>query len=103
MFVTGVSADAIDAVCTMSAPHPSQRAQVLVFATATAWETFYPGGAYREALIDGWLRGTVKSQAGALIPFVHSMEAPNNTWWDTVNGTKWYGNVNWPSIHCKCL
>jgi predicted acyl esterase len=99
VFVTGVSADAIDAVCTMSAPHPSVRAQVIIFATSQAWETFYVGGAYREALIDGWLTSTVRSQAPALIPMVHSHEALSDPWWDTVNGTLWFNNVAWPSIH----
>jgi len=97
-FITGVSADAIDALCTISAPHPSVRAQVIIFATSQAWETFYPGGAYREALIDGWLSKTVRDQAGVLIPFVHTQEDPSLPWWDTVNGTKWYSNVVWPSV-----
>ena len=95
-FITGVSADAIDALATISVPHPSVRAQVIIFATSQAWETFFPGGAYREALIDGWLRSTVPSQSGALIPFVHTQEAPGLPWWDTVTGSKWYQNVVWP-------
>ena len=49
--MTGASADAIDAVFAMSNPHPSIRAQVIVFASSTAWETFYVGGAYREACV----------------------------------------------------
>jgi putative CocE/NonD family hydrolase len=99
VYVTGASADAIDAVCAMSAPHPSIRAQVIVFATSQAWETFYVGGAYREALIDGWLRGTVPDQASTLIPYVHSKEAPSDPWWTTVNGTKWFDKIRYPSIH----
>ena len=99
VFVTGASADAIDAVCSMSDPHPSVRAHVIVFATSQAWETFFVGGAYREALIDGWLKGTVRDQAGALIPYVHSKEAPSNPWWNTVNGTLWFQKINYPSIH----
>ena len=98
-FITGVSADAIDAVCTISHPHPSVRAQVIIFATSQAWETFYVGGAYREALIDGWLGNTVRSQAPALIDFVHTQESPALPWWNTVNGTKWFQNINVPSIH----
>jgi predicted acyl esterase len=99
VFVTGVSADGIDAAMSISNPHPSLRAQVLIFVTAQAWETFYPGGAYRDALIDGWLESTVRSQAGAIIPFVHKQENPALPWWTPVNGTLWYGNVKWPTIH----
>lgn len=99
VFVTGVSADAIDATMTISHPHPSLRAQLLVFSSSQAWETFYPGGAYREALIDNWLEKTVKTQAGALIPFVHSQEDPALDWWYTVNGTTFFQNVVWPTIH----
>lgn len=98
VFVTGASADAIDAVCAMSAPHPAIRAQVIVFATSQAWETFFVGGSYREALIDGWLRGTVPDQASTLIPLVHAKEAPSDPWWTTVNGTKWFPNIKYP---CK--
>lgn len=98
-FITGVSADAIDATMTISDPHPSVRAQVLIFASSQAFETFYVGGAYREALIDGWLSKTVRSQAPDLISMVHTREPPSDPWWDTVNGTKWFGNVAWPTIH----
>lgn len=97
-FITGVSADAIDALMSISEPHPSVRAQLIIFASSQAWETFYPGGSYREALIDGWLKKTVPGQAGGIIPFVHSQEDPSGVWWDVVNGTKWYKNVVWPSI-----
>ena len=99
VFLTGVSADAIDSTMTISAPHPSTRAQVLIFTSSQAWETFFIGGAYREALVDGWLDSTVKSQAQKLIPFVHSQEAPSLPWWTTVNGTKYFKNVTWPSVH----
>jgi predicted acyl esterase len=98
-FITGVSADAIDAVCTISEPHPSVRAQVIIFATSQAYETFYVGGAYRQALIDGWLTSTVRSQAPGLISMVKSREPPSDAWWRTVNGTLWFQNVKWPSIH----
>ena len=35
------------------------RGQFIIFATGSAEETFYPGGAFRRALVEGWLNTTV--------------------------------------------
>ena len=54
----------------------------------TAYETFFIGGAYREALIEGWLQGTVPATAKAVEAEVKSQEQPDGPWWNAVNGTK---------------
>jgi putative CocE/NonD family hydrolase len=99
VFTTGASADAIDELAQLSGPHPALRGQLNIFATSEGWETFYPGGAYREALIDGWLKSTVPTQYKACDALVRAEEQPGaGSWWDKVNGSLYYQNVNWPSM-----
>ena len=100
VFVVGLSADAIDALSQISDPHPAIRATVTAWATATGYETFYPGGAYRDALINGWLSSTVPGVAPAVEKLIQSYEQPDNPWWQPINGSLYYKNVKWPSLHC---
>lgn len=100
VFTTGASADGIDELMQIAAPHPALRAQFVIFATTQAYETFFVGGAYREALIDGWLKGTVPGQYAELDALVRSQETPGGPWWAAVNGTLFYPNVNWPTVMC---
>jgi len=99
IFTTGASADSIDEYATVAIPQPALRGQVDIFCTTKGWETFYIGGAYREALIEGWLHGTVPTQADDLISLVKSQEQPGQPWWQPVNGTNFYQNVAFPSLH----
>ena len=80
-------------------PHPALRGQVAIFGSPDGYGTFYPGGTYREALIDGWLKDTVPTQWQALDALVRTKEQPDTDWWRPVNGTLGYPNVNWPTIH----
>ena len=43
------------------------------------------GGTYREALIDGWLKGTVPTQWQGLDTLVRSKEQPDTDWWTSVS------------------
>lgn len=98
VFTAGVSADGIDEFMQLPSPHPALRAQFVVFATTQAYETFWVGGAYRESLIDGWLKDTVPTQYAAADALARSQETPGGPWWAAVNGSLWYGNVDWPSV-----
>lgn len=99
VFTTGVSADCIDEYAQLSQPSPNLRASLNVFGSTEAWETFYIGGAFREALIDGWLKRTVPGQVKEQELIVRAQEQPGTPWWQQLNGSNWWGNVNWPSIH----
>ena len=99
VFATGLSADGIDVMAQLSNPHPALRATVTAWASAQGYETFYPGGAYREALIEGWLKSTVPSVAAATEVLIKSNESPSGKWWTPLNGSLWYGNVDFPSLH----
>lgn len=98
VFTTGASADAIDELAQLPSPHPSLRGQVIIFATSTGYETFYPGGAYRESLVDGWLHDTVPNAYARADKIVRDHEAPGSEWWNAVNGSLYWDHVTWPSI-----
>ena len=86
VFTTGASADGIDEYAQIARPHPALRGQINIFATTQGWETFFIGGAYREALIDGWLKDTVPTQYADLDAFVRQEEQPGTAWWQVRSG-----------------
>jgi len=98
VFTTGASADAIDELAQLPQFHPALRGQLIVFATSDGYGTFFPGGAYRESLIDGWLKDTVPTQYNAVDSLVRNEEQPGRPWWDAVNGSMYYDHVTFPSI-----
>jgi predicted acyl esterase len=98
VFTTGASADCIDEFAQIAHPHPALRGQLDVFCTMKGWETFLVGGAFRQALIEGWLHMTVPGDYAQDLALIKSQEQPGTPWWQPVNGTPWYGNVNWPSV-----
>jgi predicted acyl esterase len=98
VFTTGASADAIDELAQMPGPHPALRGQVVIFATADGYGTFFPGGAYRESLIDGWLKDTVPTQYATVDALVRNEEQPGRPWWDAVNGSMYWKNIDFPTI-----
>lgn len=69
--------------------------QFAIWATADPINSVYPGGAYRQALIDGWLKGNIKGGA-AFEPVVWSHEAPGDPWWKAVTAD--YSNVEHPAV-----
>ena len=99
VFEIGASADGI-AAFEIARGHPAQLAgQFIIFATAEARRTFFPGGTYRANLIEKWLKGTVPKQAEAIIQHVRTEEAPG-PWWDAVEikGDQ-FGKIDWPTVH----
>ena len=98
VFTTGASADAIDELAQLPGPHPALRGQVVIFATADGYGTFFPGGAYRESLIDGWLQKTVPGDYARTDALVRNEEQPGGQWWDVVNGSMYWKNVDFPSV-----
>lgn len=63
----------------------------------TGYPIFYPGGAYQLALVEKWLNGTVPSQAAQCIQLVKEHEVPS-PWWERLNLTGHYQNVDFPSV-----
>ena len=62
---------------------PWLQAQFIIWATAEAHDCFYPGGAYRHGLVDGWIKGTLPTQADGLMQQVRSHEGWD-AWWEPV-------------------
>jgi predicted acyl esterase len=102
VFQIGASADGIAAFeLAKTADANVRRAlqgQFIIFATAEARRTFFPGAAYRENLIEGWLEGTVPLQADGIISSVRTHEAPG-PWWDQVEikGDE-FAQITWPTV-----
>jgi len=99
VYQIGASADGI-AAFEMARGHPASLAgQFIIFATAEARRTFYPGGTYRKNLIEKWLEGTVPKQAAEIIAHVKTEEGPS-AWWDAVEikGDQ-FKAIDWPTVH----
>ena len=100
VFQIGGSADGIAALELGLASPDALRAQFIIFATGEAEETFYPGGAYRLALIEKWINGTIfpASAAAATIFTAKAHEGPS-AFWNEVEYVDGY--VNDTFIHHK--
>jgi len=96
VYMIGASADGLEDFSIIAEPHPAVHAQFAVFAGTSGYDMVFPGGAVREALVEGWLRSTVPNNYTALIAETYSHEVPDN-WWDILNGTKFFKDVDWPS------
>lgn len=103
IFTVGASADGIGSLMLGFGRPKFLEAQFVIFATGSAEETFYPGGAFREGLVEGWLKSTV-SESKELIQEVRDNEGPGPYWdaveWSGGTGTTVkYDRVNWPTVH----
>ena len=82
--MTGASADGIAEFVVDKAVPRMLRAQFIIVASAEAYNTMFPGGAYRQALVEHWLNGTLPKQGPGLINFTKTQEA-DGPWWDAVD------------------
>ena len=97
VYVTGISADGLEDFATLPAPHPGVHAQFAMYAGINGRELVFPGGAVREALIQGWTKSVVPQNWSALLAEAYSHEAPGE-WWNMLNGTLNFARVRWPSV-----
>ena len=81
VYTVGASADGIASLLVPIDPSTDLSGQFVIFATAEAYNTIYPGGAYRAALIDGWLKDTVPSQAACVLSCASCTRADIPFWW----------------------
>lgn len=58
-YLVGISADGLEDFATLPHPHPGAHAQFAMYAGVNGREIMFPGGAVREALIQGWLKSVV--------------------------------------------
>lgn len=65
---------------------------------ASPYDDVFPGGAYRQSLIHGWMQGTIHpaSVADELEAEVLTHESPSDPWWDDV--TPNWDNVAAPAV-----
>ena len=99
VFTVGASADGIASLLVPLDPTAKLSGQFVIFATADAYNTIFPGGAYRAALIDGWLKGTVRSQSAELIQLTRSEESfYGNPWWEVVSAAGKFDMLTAPAV-----
>ena len=96
IFTVGLSADGCSALTQMSKPSKWLKGQFIIFASANAYESIFPGGAFRKGLIDGWMKNMVirthNETVKHVLPEIINHEE-KSIWWDKINGTLYYHNV----------
>lgn len=100
VYECGTSADGIDSLAQDPAPHPALAAQFMQYGGTRGWENFFPGGAYREAFIETWIKNNVPANVSGEILAIATNEGPG-PWWDMLNssdGAAFFGAVAWPTI-----
>eukprot|EP00050_Salpingoeca_kvevrii_P002487 m.194739 g.194739 ORF g.194739 m.194739 type:complete len:726 (+) comp10621_c2_seq4:1222-3399(+) len=97
VFGTGTSANGIATYLEEQAmPNPTiLRAQFIIVGTAELHRTIFQGGAYRESLIGGWLKGIKEP---AFEQNFTSHEALSS-YWDPVSMTDHWSRVTCPAVH----
>ena len=98
VFTVGASADGIASLLVPFDETAQLSGQTVIWATADAYNTIYPGGAYRAALIDNWLKGTVPDQSHDLIIYVREKENLHDEFWDAVDAGNHWSNVTAPAV-----
>ena len=97
VYQTGISADGIGAIMSWKNLPPQLKKQFVVWASITSHTTPYDGGAFREALISGWMKSTFPNQYEGLIKTTEQHEAPGS-WWNPVNMTGMCDSMYFPSV-----
>eukprot|EP01060_Flectonema_neradi_P004101 TRINITY_DN1269_c0_g3_i1.p1 TRINITY_DN1269_c0_g3~~TRINITY_DN1269_c0_g3_i1.p1 ORF type:complete len:578 (+),score=128.59 TRINITY_DN1269_c0_g3_i1:44-1777(+) len=97
VYQTGISADGIGAIMSWKDSPPQLKKQFVVWASIDSHQTPYDGGAFREALIEGWLKSTFPDQYQGLINTTEQNEAPG-PWWSPVNMTQKCDSMYFPSV-----
>jgi hypothetical protein len=98
VYTVGASADGIASLLVPLDPSSNLSGQFVIWATANAYNTIYPGGAYRSGLIDGWLESTVPNQAPGLIKDVRKKEAALDQWWLDVALSNHWDAITAPGV-----
>ena len=124
VYSAGISADGCgSAAMVLSQPKPL-KGQLIQWASADGHETCYPGGAFREGLVTGWMsmmatmtKGhSLKSVRASLSPaprvgsdayffFGGKKTLPDilahetlSEWWTPIQGPGHWNQVNWPTV-----
>eukprot|EP01012_Entosiphon_sulcatum_P014989 TRINITY_DN20019_c0_g1_i1.p1 TRINITY_DN20019_c0_g1~~TRINITY_DN20019_c0_g1_i1.p1 ORF type:complete len:584 (+),score=89.60 TRINITY_DN20019_c0_g1_i1:25-1752(+) len=94
-FGYGISANGIACYLEDQLTPPMLNAQFSIVGSAQMHRTAFQGGAYREALIGGWLKGINESSYEQNF-IEHEALGP---WWDPLEMTGKWAAVQWPAVH----
>ena len=102
VYTAGISADGCGTFAMLMDPNEALKGQLLVWASADGHKTSYPGGAFREGLITGWMSiMAIMTQGDSFmktLPDIVAHEALSK-WWYNIEAPPHYSKVNWPTIH----
>mmetsp|Transcript_27866 Transcript_27866/g.44636 ORF Transcript_27866/g.44636 Transcript_27866/m.44636 type:complete len:634 (-) Transcript_27866:1905-3806(-) len=102
VFSSGISADGCGAFTQIVQAPKWLKGQFLVFASASAHETIYPGGAFRAGLIEGWMTAmSIMTKGKSLthtLPDILNHE-PLSSYYKNIEAKNWFQNVKWPTVH----
>ncbi|GBG25512.1 Hypothetical Protein FCC1311_017312 [Hondaea fermentalgiana] len=102
VYTAGISADACGAFAQIVSRPPWLKGQFLMLASGNAHETIYPGGAFREGLIEGWMASMAASTRGhsllQTLPEIKAHEALSS-WYSKVEADNFVEGVAWPTVH----
>lgn len=102
VFSVGISADGCGALTQLLDQPKWLKGQFIMLASADAHQTIYPGGAFREGLIEGWMGlMSLLTKGYSLkntLPDIMRHEGLSQ-WYDPIEATDKSLNVNYPTIH----
>ena len=102
VFTVGISADGCASLAVLLEQPKPLKAQLLQWASADGHETTFPGGAFREGLITGWMTVQAPLTHGTslreTLPDVLKQDKISE-WWAPVQGPGRWGMVQWTTIH----
>jgi len=102
VFGSGISADGCGALTQLLEKPPHLKGQLIMWSSADGHKTSYPGGAFREGLLTGWMGIMSLLTKGYSLTntlpdiLAHEQLGP---WWDKIETVGKFQNVKWPMIH----
>ena len=99
IYSVGASADGLAAFTTVHMAPQWLRAQYYIWSSSIGYDVFYPGGTLVGELVDSWIHGTVEFPAGWDEQCYQTIieNEMHGEWWNAVELTGMYGNVNFPT------
>lgn len=106
VYSIGVSADGCGSAAMILSQPPQLKGQVIMWASMNGHETSFPGGAFREGLLTGWMSMMAPLTHGYslehTLPNVIAHESLSE-WWTPIQGPGHFHQADWPTIHIAGL
>ena len=103
-FTVGISADACGTAALMLTAPKQLKGQLLMWGSGDGHATTFPGGAFREGLVGGWMSIMAALTHGVslektLPDILRHEELGASDWWDPIQMARHVDKVTWPTVH----